>query len=144
MSQDPTRYQSLEHGPGGPQMSIMSQYETKKRRRGEPVTIHRQVFFEGKIYVIEEEVYSDSDHSSVYTSEDEFEVSDNLQLKFGTQNPLKTVGSVGGASGMTDYTAQIPRNLRSTASGSKKTEAVRIVDDDPIHAVNESKSRITL
>lgn len=65
-------------------MSIMSQYETKKRRRGEPVTIHRQVFFEGRIYVIEEEVYSDSDHSSVYTSEDSFEECEDLQHVYGS------------------------------------------------------------
>ena len=60
-------------------MSIMSHYETKKRQHGEPVVIHRQVFFEGKVYQIEEEVYSDSDHSSVYTSEDDFEEDGTLQ-----------------------------------------------------------------
>lgn len=36
--------------------------------------IKRTLFFGGIVYVIEEEVYSDSDDSSVYTSEDDFEV----------------------------------------------------------------------
>jgi len=34
------------------------------------------------VYVIEEEVYSDSDKSSVYTSEDDFQVDDTLQQRF--------------------------------------------------------------
>ena len=66
-----------------PQMSIMSQFETKKRRRGDPSIIKRQVFYQGMIYMIEEEVYSDSDHSSVYTSEDDFEENNTLQDRFG-------------------------------------------------------------
>ena len=68
----------------------MSQYETKKRKHGEPVVIHRQIFFQGMVYMIEEEVYSDSDHSSVYTSEDEFEMDHSLQKQFVKFNPLKS------------------------------------------------------
>jgi len=34
------------------------------------------------VYVIEEEVYSDSDNSSVYSSEDEFEEDKNMNKKF--------------------------------------------------------------
>lgn len=34
------------------------------------------------VYVIEEEVYSDSDNSSVYSSEDEFEEDKNMNNKF--------------------------------------------------------------
>lgn len=30
------------------------------------------------VYVIEEEVYSDSDNSSVYTSEDDFDTEENM------------------------------------------------------------------
>jgi len=44
-----------------------------KRIRGQPQKIKRTLFFGGIVYVIEEEVYSDSDNSSVYTSEDDFE-----------------------------------------------------------------------
>ncbi len=40
--------------------------------------IERMIFFEGMVYQIEEEVYSDPDHSSVYTSEDSFEEERNL------------------------------------------------------------------
>jgi hypothetical protein len=35
--------------------------------------VQRTLIFQGMVYVIEEEVYSDSDNSSVYTSEDDFE-----------------------------------------------------------------------
>ena len=43
------------------------------------------------VYQIEEELYSDSDHSSVYTSEDEFEVSKNIQKRFKKDQPLVEV-----------------------------------------------------
>lgn len=33
------------------------------------------------VYIIEEEIYSDSDNSSVYTSEDEFEEDKHLHTK---------------------------------------------------------------
>ena len=103
-------------------MSIMSQYETKKRRHGDPVTIHRQVFFQGMVYIIEEEVYSDSDHSSVYTSEDDFQEDNSLQLQFGFKNPLKSnINLQDGSSklAISIDTASLPRNLRSTANDSK-------------------------
>ena len=57
----------------GMMSSVISHSEKKRRNRGDPVIIQRQIFFEGVVYQIEEELYSDSDHSSVYTSEDEFE-----------------------------------------------------------------------
>ena len=41
--------------------------------------IEKLVFFEGMVYQIEEEIYSETDHSSVYTSEDSFEEDDRLQ-----------------------------------------------------------------
>ena len=40
--------------------------------------VEREVFFRGMVYIIEEEVYSDSDRSSVYTSEDEMTVEKGL------------------------------------------------------------------
>ena len=40
------------------------------------------------VYVIEEEVYSDSDKSSVYTSEDEFKVDKDIQNNFVKKFPL--------------------------------------------------------
>ena len=46
--------------------------------------IERQIFFEGMVYMIEEEIYSDADHSSVYTSEDSFEEDNTLQRVFKT------------------------------------------------------------
>lgn len=54
--------------------TVISSFEQKKRKHGDPVIIQRQIFFEGVVYQIEEELYSDSDHSSVYTSEDSWDV----------------------------------------------------------------------
>ena len=50
--------------------------------------VQKIIFFEGMVYQIEEEVYSDSDHSSVYTSEDDFEEDKTIQRKFKKNNPL--------------------------------------------------------
>ena len=70
--------------------SVISYTETKRRTKGEPVIIQRQIFFEGVVYQIEEELYSDSDHSSVISSDDDFEVDKNLQKRFKQINPLKS------------------------------------------------------
>ena len=50
------------------------------------MVVERVIFFEGMVYQIEEEIYSDEDHSSVYTSEDSFEEDNNLQNRFKDQN----------------------------------------------------------
>lgn len=39
------------------------------------------MFFDGVVYMIEEELYSDSDHSSVYTSEDDFDFDRSNQMR---------------------------------------------------------------
>ena len=43
--------------------------------------VERVIFFEGMVYQIQEEVYSDSDHSSVWTSDDSFSEDEDLQKK---------------------------------------------------------------
>ena len=48
--------------------------------------IERMIYFEGMVYKIEEEVYSDPDHSSVYTSEDSFESDTGIQGRFAKAN----------------------------------------------------------
>ena len=48
----------------------------------------REVCFKGMVYVIEEEVYSDSDKSSIYSSEDELEVSKEMKKMFAKVYPL--------------------------------------------------------
>lgn len=53
-----------------------------KRVRGQPQVIQRTIFYQGAVYVIEEEMYSDSDNSSVYTSEDEFDDDPQIVGKF--------------------------------------------------------------
>ena len=61
------------------------------------MVVERVIFFEGMVYHIEEEVYSD-DHSSIYTSEDSFEEDNTLQDRFKEQNPLRereTIGTPG-------------------------------------------------
>ena len=69
------------------QSNIISTHE-KKRVRGQPLVIMQQVFFNGAVYMIEEEIYSDADHSSVYTSEDSFEEDETLQKVFTQQNQI--------------------------------------------------------
>jgi len=65
------------------QPSIVTEIRGKEgyRRRGEPEIIKRTVFFQGMVYIIEEEIYSDSDNSSVYTSEDDFDDDKYLPTK---------------------------------------------------------------
>ena len=75
-------------GETGVHSSVISHTESKRRKRGEPVIIQRRIIFEGVVYQIDEELYSDSDHSSVYTSEDDFEYDKNIQRKFKRHNPL--------------------------------------------------------
>ena len=53
-----------------------------KRVRVQPQVIQRTIFYQGAVYVIEEEMYSDSDNSSVYTSEDEFDDDPQIVGKF--------------------------------------------------------------
>ena len=52
--------------------------------------IERSVFYKGSVYVVEEEMYSDSDNSSIYTSEDSFDEDDNVGMIFKAKSPLKT------------------------------------------------------
>ena len=65
-----------------------STLKVKRRIRGQPVLVEREVFFKGMVYIIEEEVYSDSDRSSIYTSEDEFEVSKDVNHDFAHSFPI--------------------------------------------------------
>ena len=82
-----SRAGSSSGGDFGPQTSVISTHE-HKRKRGEAMLVERLVFFEGMVYQIEEEIYSESDHSSVYTSEDSFEEDDTLQRKYKKYSPL--------------------------------------------------------
>ena len=82
---------STDDGLQGHLTSVISSHETKKRRHGrqEPTIIQRHIFFQGLVYVIDEEVYSDPDCSSKYTSEDSFdEDDDQLRKKFKQQNQV--------------------------------------------------------
>ena len=71
----------------GAYSSVISHHESKRRKHGEPVIIQRQVFFDGVVYMIEEELYSDSDHSSVYTSEDDFDMDRSNQMRLRKWKP---------------------------------------------------------
>lgn len=75
-------------GETGVHSSVISHTETKRRKHGEPVIIQRRIIFDGVVYQIDEELYSDSDHSSVYTSEDDFVEDKNLPSRFKRANPL--------------------------------------------------------
>lgn len=61
---------------------MISHTETKRRNHREPIIIQRQIFFEGVVYMIEEELYSDPDASSVYTDSDSFEEDWDIQKRF--------------------------------------------------------------
>jgi hypothetical protein len=50
--------------------------------------IEREVFFKGMVFLVEEVIYSDSDKSSIYTSEDEFETSKVIGKDFAFRFPL--------------------------------------------------------
>jgi len=52
---------------------VTSVTKITKRVRGAVTLIERQIFFKGMVYIVEEEVHSDSECSSVYSSEDDFE-----------------------------------------------------------------------
>ena len=70
--------------------TVISHTETRRRKRGEAVIKVSQIFLDGVVYLIEEELYSDSECSSVYTSEEDgFEIDKQLPGKFKTQYPLK-------------------------------------------------------
>ena len=74
--------------------SVISTHE-HKRQRGEPMLIQRVVFYDGMVYQIEEEIYSDEDHSSVYTSEDSFEEDDKLRIQLKQQTASRNLGTAG-------------------------------------------------
>jgi len=60
----------------------------RRRNRGQPIKIEREVWFKGNVYVIEEEIYSESDKSSVYTSEDDYREDDEINLTYAQKFPL--------------------------------------------------------
>ena len=68
--------------------SVISHSEKRRRQRGEATLIERTIFYQGMVYQIEEEVYSDPDHSSVYTSEDSFDEDKKLVGKYIKENPV--------------------------------------------------------
>lgn len=62
---------------------MISHHETKRKSRFDPYIIQRQIFFDGVVYIIEEEIHPDSDISSCDTSDDSFDdgLSKQLQSK---------------------------------------------------------------
>ena len=75
-------------GQTGLHSSVISHTERRRRQHGDPYIIQRRIVFEGVIYQIDEELYSDSDNSSVYPSSDEFDIDNDLQRRFKLANPL--------------------------------------------------------
>lgn len=77
---------------GDPHSETRSHHTTtvtvKRRVRGGAVTIEREVWFKGAVFVIEEEVYSESDNSSCYTSEDSWSEEEELEDRYCTSFPL--------------------------------------------------------
>ena len=75
-------------GHTGLHSSVISHTERRRRQHGDPYIIQRRIVFEGVIYQFDEELYSDSDNSSVYPSSDDFSSDDDLQRRFKLANPL--------------------------------------------------------
>lgn len=99
--------------------SVISHNESRRRRHGEPVIIQRQIFFEGVVYLIEEEIYSDKDNSSVYTSEDEFAEETGVQKRFKRINPIDDAGSHKSANLLRSFEAEEKAEGESRSKGSK-------------------------
>jgi hypothetical protein len=55
-----------------------SPIKIRRKVHGQPTLRERSIFYKGNVYSIEEELYSDSDKSSVYTSEDDFEEEEEM------------------------------------------------------------------
>jgi hypothetical protein len=64
--------------------------KVRRRNRGQPIKVEREVWFKGNVYVIEEEIYSESDKSSVYTSEDSYHEDDEITTEWAKKFPLLT------------------------------------------------------
>lgn len=64
--------------PDSETMTHSSVVNVKRRQHGKATMIERQVWFKGHVYVIEEELFSESDKSSVYSSEDSWECDDDI------------------------------------------------------------------
>jgi hypothetical protein len=69
-------------------VTITQSVKVRRRNRGQPTKIEREVWFKGNVYVIEEEIYSESDKSSVYTSEDEYREDDDITIEYAKKFPL--------------------------------------------------------
>ena len=65
-----------------------SAVKIRRRVRGQPTMIEREVFFKGMVFLVEEVIYSDSEKSSIYTSEDEYETSKTIGKDFSLRFPL--------------------------------------------------------
>lgn len=61
----------------------------RRRIRGQPTRIERQIFYKGQCYVVTEAYYSESDKSSIYTSEDDFKEDTEVACDFADNFPLK-------------------------------------------------------
>ena len=81
--------------------------------------VERLVYFEGMVYKIEEEIYSETDHSSVYTSEDSFEEADYLQKKFSKASPLLSVQD-----GQSDNLNATMTSIGFTIAGKKNLDKI--------------------
>ena len=109
----------------GVHSSVISHHESR-RRHGEPMIIMRQIFFEGVVYQIEEELYSDPDNSSVYTSDDEFEYDKKLPKTFKAENPI------------TEVATEIEQSLKSRAINTPRTKKTALDKSSNPHATAEN------
>lgn len=81
---DPVKDKPENHSSSDALTVNTSAVKVRRRVRGQPTMIEREVFFKGMVFLVEEVIYSDSDKSSIYTSEDDFETSKTIGKDFAS------------------------------------------------------------
>lgn len=116
-----SRSHTMSEGELEHQASVISVTEHRRRKRGEATIVQKIIFFEGIVYQIEEEVYSDSDHSSVYTSEDDFETDKQMAKKYKNNNPLLSEADLNDPVLTDDARTRLGKKFKSRQSTTKHT-----------------------
>lgn len=116
-----SRSHTISEGELEHQASVISVTEHRRRKRGEATIVQKIIFFEGIVYQIEEEVYSDSDHSSVYTSEDDFETDKQMAKRYKNNNPLLSEADLNDPILTDDARTRLGKKFQSRQSTAKHT-----------------------
>ena len=114
--------------------SVVSVHETKRRRHGDPYIITRKIFFEGVVYQIEEEILSDDDNSSVYTSDDSYGYDKSLQMRFKEVNPSITEQADSVAASFNKPTGNLLKKLNAESKHAAESPILEEESKTPVSA----------